>query len=335
MEHERPDYNRLDEKKVSIVMCTYNGEKYLKEQIESIISQTYPIHEFIIQDDNSTDNTIDILLNYEKKYPYIHVFRNEKQKGINENFFSAIARATGDYIAISDQDDIWEIDKIEQQVETIGDNWLSSCFSKPFAEESDIFVNFDQRKPNICIERLIYVTSSTPGHTLLLKKCFIDLVPENIHFLLYDQLLSITAAAYDKISLSEKVLVHLRRHRNAATYIVPTDTKRNIKNFYHFFIRTLTNYIKLRDEICAYFSDMHRLLESFPEQNSVKANAQKLALFQSQKGIIAFIKLAVLCVKLRKRIFYTEEKNKFISVLRAIYFPISCSDYFRYLLKKK
>jgi len=321
------------ENKVSIVMCTYNGEKYLKEQIDSIVNQTYPIHEIIIQDDCSTDRTMDILQNYENKYAHLHVFRNEKQKGINENFLSAIARAVGDYIAISDQDDIWEIDKIEQQIEKIGDNWLSGCFSKPFAE-GDVSVFFDSRKPNIYVERLIYMASSMPGHTLLFKKNLMDFVPDKIHFLQYDHLLSIIAAAYDKISFREKVLVLHRRHFNAATFTIPINTQRNIKNFYHYFIRTFTNYIELRNEIRTYFSQMCRLLESLPELNSVKTNAQKMALYQSQKGIIAYVKLSVLCIRLRKRIFHTEEKNEFASILRAIYFPISCSDYFRYLSKK-
>jgi hypothetical protein len=56
-----------------------------------------------------------------------------------------MARAIGDYIALSDQDDVWEADKIEQQMETIGGNWLVSCFSKPFAE-GNVTAHFDHRK---------------------------------------------------------------------------------------------------------------------------------------------------------------------------------------------
>ena len=54
--------NQMPQVTVSVVMCTYNGEKYLKEQIDSILNQTYPIHELIIQDDRSTDRTVDIVL---------------------------------------------------------------------------------------------------------------------------------------------------------------------------------------------------------------------------------------------------------------------------------
>lgn len=59
---------------VSIVLCTYNGAKYLSEQLESILSQTYPLHEIIIQDDNSTDETVNIIHEYASKYSLIKFF---------------------------------------------------------------------------------------------------------------------------------------------------------------------------------------------------------------------------------------------------------------------
>ena len=88
--------------KVSVVLCTYNGEKYIREQIDSILYQTYPIHEIIIQDDCSTDNTFSILNEYQLKYSIIHVYRNPMNKGVNPNFFNAISKATGDYIVCLD-----------------------------------------------------------------------------------------------------------------------------------------------------------------------------------------------------------------------------------------
>lgn len=91
---------------VSIVLCTYNGEKYVREQIDSLLAQSYPIHEIIIQDDGSTDHTWEILQAYASKHAVIRTFKNEGEHGVNANFLSALHRATGDYIAISDQDDI-------------------------------------------------------------------------------------------------------------------------------------------------------------------------------------------------------------------------------------
>ena len=104
------------------------------------------IYEIIIQDDCSTDSSNIVFQTFEKRYTCIHVYRNETRKGINANFFSAMSRAKGDFIAIADQDDIWELDKIENQMNSIQDNWLSSGFSKPFADNESIY--FDNRIPN-------------------------------------------------------------------------------------------------------------------------------------------------------------------------------------------
>ena len=98
---------KLEGLKISVVMCTYNGANYLCEQLDSLLAQTYPVHEIIVQDDGSQDNTWTIIEKYATRYPQIKPFHNESGlHGINGNFFSAMNRATGDYIAISDQDDI-------------------------------------------------------------------------------------------------------------------------------------------------------------------------------------------------------------------------------------
>ena len=81
---------------VSIVLCTYNGAKYLSEQLDSILAQTYPPHEIIIQDDNSTDETVDIIHEYARKYSFMKFFKNNSEHGVNGNFISAMQRATGD-----------------------------------------------------------------------------------------------------------------------------------------------------------------------------------------------------------------------------------------------
>jgi len=91
-------------------MATYNGEKYLKEQIESILHQVrIPGHDFeiVICDDNSNDSTREILQDFEQKYPIIRCYYNDTNIGFLSNFNKAISLCKGEYIALSDQDDIW------------------------------------------------------------------------------------------------------------------------------------------------------------------------------------------------------------------------------------
>ena len=72
----------MTNKTVSIVMCTYNGERYLKEQLMSLLNQTYSPIEIIIQDDLSTDNTLEIIHDYQERYPgIIHLFQNSRRLG--------------------------------------------------------------------------------------------------------------------------------------------------------------------------------------------------------------------------------------------------------------
>ena len=97
-------------------MCTFNGMPYLKEQLQTVVMQTYPSIEVIIQDDGSTDGTLDTIKTFQKKYSFIKLYHNDGEHGVNGNFFSAMFRATGDYIAICDQDDIWELNKIEKMM---------------------------------------------------------------------------------------------------------------------------------------------------------------------------------------------------------------------------
>ena len=103
--------------KISVALCTYNGEKFLKEQIDSILNQTQKVDEIVVCDDGSTDCTIEILKEYDRKYPNIfHIYRNKVNLRSVKNFEKAISLCSGDVIFLSDQDDIWVSHKVEKYV---------------------------------------------------------------------------------------------------------------------------------------------------------------------------------------------------------------------------
>ena len=104
--------------KVSIAMATYNGETYIKEQLDSLKNQTYPIDEVIICDDRSKDSTVSILKQYIETNHLTHwnIQVNEENKGFIGNFFGAIAQTTGDAIFMCDQDDVWKPNKVQEMV---------------------------------------------------------------------------------------------------------------------------------------------------------------------------------------------------------------------------
>jgi len=98
---------------ISIAMATYNGEKFLAQQIDSILKQSWGNIELIICDDNSNDNTIEIIEKYMEKHECITLYRNFYTLGVVKNFGKAIELSSSPYIALSDQDDIWVENKLE------------------------------------------------------------------------------------------------------------------------------------------------------------------------------------------------------------------------------
>lgn len=106
---------KIGKDKISVALCTYNGEKFIREQLRSIVGQTILPWQIVVCDDQSTDRTMDIVREFADDYPSIRwmIIRNEVRLGVRRNFEKAIALAEGDYIAPSDQDDIWERNKLE------------------------------------------------------------------------------------------------------------------------------------------------------------------------------------------------------------------------------
>ena len=115
------------EEKVDILLATYNGEKYLKEQIESILNQTYKNIQIIISDDCSKDATRDILKEYENNEK-IKVVYQEKNLGYVKNFEFLLKQVESDIYMLSDQDDVWKKEKVEKTVEKLKQENLDLVF---------------------------------------------------------------------------------------------------------------------------------------------------------------------------------------------------------------
>lgn len=109
--------------KTSVALCTYNGEKFIHAQIDSILHQSLKVDEIVICDDGSTDNTQKILAEYHNKFPDVFkIYINDENLRSVKNFEKAISLCTGDIIFLSDQDDVWEKDKVEIFVEYLKEN---------------------------------------------------------------------------------------------------------------------------------------------------------------------------------------------------------------------
>ncbi|MBX9852136.1 MAG: glycosyltransferase family 2 protein [Cytophagaceae bacterium] len=204
---------------VSIALCTYNGAPFLEAQLDSIFSQTYTNIEVIAVDDVSSDRTVEILKNYSTRYN-LKVFINEKNLGYIKNFERAISLCNGDYIALCDQDDIWEKSKIEVLLKGIGENQLIYSDSEMIRRDgtslnkkiSDV-QNFVQgHQP----ESFLF-HNCVAGHTCLFKKelkNYIFPFPEKLY---HDWWIVFAASSVGKITYVNSCLTRYRQHESANT----------------------------------------------------------------------------------------------------------------------
>jgi glycosyltransferase involved in cell wall biosynthesis len=101
--------------RISVALCTYNGERFLHQQLDSIARQTRLPDELVVCDDRSTDRTLAIVREFAASAPYpVRVFENQANLGFAANFEGAIRRCDGDLIALSDQDDVWYPTRLER-----------------------------------------------------------------------------------------------------------------------------------------------------------------------------------------------------------------------------
>lgn len=212
----------MNSRLVSIVLCTYNGILYIDDQLNSILRQTYDNIEVIISDDLSTDGTFEKLKEYTGQDSRIKLFRNEKNLGYNQNFSKACGLATGSYIAIADQDDIWEHDKIEVLLSEISgyeDVVMVHCISakfetagKPKLRNLKFMHSFNGNDI-----RQVFIRNPVSGHNMLFKRRLLEAAlpfPGNIF---YDWWLTATACCIGKIKAVNKILVWQRIHTTNAT----------------------------------------------------------------------------------------------------------------------
>lgn len=114
----------------SIALCSYNGERYIEEQLNSFLTQTILPDELVICDDCSIDRTIAIIKDFITKAPFpVRLYINSQNLGSTPNFEKAIPLCQGDIIFLCDQDDIWSPEKISHTMHKFEDNSVAAVFS--------------------------------------------------------------------------------------------------------------------------------------------------------------------------------------------------------------
>jgi len=219
---------------VSVVIATYNGEKFIETQLESLFDQTYPNIEIIVIDDGSTDNTISIVNKFASQHTNIRVFKNENNLGFVKNFEKGCGLCKGDFIALCDQDDYWHKDKVKRLVEEIGDCPMIYCNSVLCNEDlQSIEINISDRvicqSFNSCLQQAIFCRIY--GNTILFKKSLYKSAIPFLTAIPHDWWLSYIATLHGGIKYLPELLVYYRQHSaNIYGAVGGKRKKGNLKN---------------------------------------------------------------------------------------------------------
>lgn len=217
---------------IHIVMCTYNGEKYISQQLESIANNTVGEWKLYICDDKSTDNTIKILTDFRNEYVgRVDIKINENKKGAVLNFLNIIQEVSknlekDDYIMLCDQDDVWNEDKIAvtlagmQELISSNDNDipLLVCTDVTVVDEkldtiAESFTKMNHYNTNKLTFANLMMENKVQGCTVMINKALTDkIIRLPAGAVMHDSWIGLIAAAFGKIKYINEPTMKYRQH---------------------------------------------------------------------------------------------------------------------------
>ena len=225
LKYFEPVLYRKGPETIDILMATYNGEKYLKEQIESILNQTYSNIRLIISDDCSTDKTIEIIKEYEEKDKRITLYSQEKNLGFVKNFEFLLTKVENRIYMLSDQDDIWLPEKVEATYNYLKESNADLVFADLTVVDDDeniINKSFNQlmnltRKIEKTINsyELTYLYNCVTGCTIMTKKEKIGEIlpiPAKSKHMYHDHWIALITSIKGNVAYLPKQLIKYRQH---------------------------------------------------------------------------------------------------------------------------
>jgi glycosyltransferase involved in cell wall biosynthesis len=224
---------------ISVCIATFNGERFIKEQLLSIIPQLGSGDEIIISDDGSTDQTLNIVRAINS--PFIRIVHNQGDHGYTPNFENAIMQAQGDYIYLCDQDDLWQPNKVavcQQHLQShdlvISDATLVNGHNEVIA---DSFFALRKSRPGLLanIVRFSYLGCCIAFRSALLRKACP--FPPNHLYCTHDNWLTLVAMTYYKALVIDDRLIRYRRYdSNTSSGGITNSTNTRFKIAYRLYL---------------------------------------------------------------------------------------------------
>lgn len=211
--------------KIAILMSTYNGQKYLSEQIESIQKQSYSNWRLYIRDDGSTDNTINIIKRYTTRDHRIIFFNQNhiENQGVAKSFMTLLENIEADYYMFADQDDYWKKDKIANTLDTMKSSEKVNI-NKPICVHTNLTLVDSNLKGNLLMnekkawstfKELLFANCVT-GCTVMINSKLKSLVDFNklrfVNIYLHDWWIALIAAGFGKVVYLDQATMLYRQH---------------------------------------------------------------------------------------------------------------------------
>lgn len=260
--------------RVDILLATYNGERFLSQQIESILQQTYSNFRLIIRDDGSKDGTLQIIHDFIKKDPKrILLIPTRETLGAKSNFSKLMEYSSAPYVMFSDQDDVWMPHKVELTLQHMLDLEKKHGLH-PFLVHSDLVVvnenlkeihssfwryaNINPHKA-LTVNRLLSQNVVT-GCTMMVNHLMVDLArPIPPEAFMHDWWIALTAAAFGKIAIVEEPTMYYRQHAKNALGAQKFGSWKNLKvNFQ----KLLNNNVRKFQQAATFYHTYHALFDS-------------------------------------------------------------------------
>jgi glycosyltransferase involved in cell wall biosynthesis len=206
---------------ISVAMATYNGARYIAEQLDSLSIQTLKPFELVVTDDGSTDTTLDILEAFAKTAPFpVRIFRNNARLGYADNFLRAGSLCVGDLIAFCDQDDVWLDTKLELCATEFTDPEVLLCVHsgelwKDGVQTGTKCPGYDRRQ--VFPPLTIYPLLSSYGFAMVIRRLLLTITDNRVRVpvddpMAHDQWVWFLSSIFGKIVLIPDVLVLYRQH---------------------------------------------------------------------------------------------------------------------------
>lgn len=211
-------------------MCTYNGARFLAAQLDTLLAQDYPNLEIIVNDDQSSDATFDLLLAYAARDARIKPVRNPQNLGYLRNFEACTRRCTGDLIAFCDQDDLWHPSKISRLFAHLGEHDLAVYCDSELMDEngeslgrciSDTTRMYEGSDPAAFVFH-----NCASGHAMLIRRRLLDVALPYPARGFHDWWLAFAAASLGGIRYLPEPLVRFRQHESSCTDFSGRKSKR-------------------------------------------------------------------------------------------------------------